>query len=343
MIKIANKDGRNLTELSNYHYKNLINYIVGKLDKIGKSIADNDESVKCILESPNSSNLIKFIKDLSASQDNKKSKANLEEIITCKAAEFDDLYDRLDTEYHLRESFKNKDIVEQFKNIFSYSNFKTERQGYSAYKLVEKLNIPTCPYCNRTFINTVTFTRDGKEVQLRPHLDHFYPQSKYPIFALSFFNLIPSCSFCNTNLKGDDDCTASTHIHPYRESFGDDAKFRYDEIGLLENSGETKLQIKNDQRKERLEGSKELFQLEAQYKIHTELAKEIFEKALEENDDHFNSLMSVMKDINPNREDFYKFYFGNYAEEKDFEKRPLSKFTRDLVDDLGILKKAGLE
>lgn len=51
-----------------------------------------------------------------------------------------------------------------------------------------------CPYCNRNYVNN-----RGKA--LGSEMDHFYNKSKYPMFAISLYNFIPSCSTCN-RIKG---------------------------------------------------------------------------------------------------------------------------------------------
>lgn len=47
-----------------------------------------------------------------------------------------------------------------------------------------------CPYCNRNYIN-------DRERILGAEMDHFYSKDKYPMFAVSLYNFIPSCSTCN--------------------------------------------------------------------------------------------------------------------------------------------------
>ena len=79
--------------------------------------------------------------------------------------------------------------------IFDYDGFSKREKGYNAHSLVNNLNLSTCVYCNRQYITPV------KDVKLRPALDHFYPKSVYPILALCFFNLIPSCDICNSKFK----------------------------------------------------------------------------------------------------------------------------------------------
>lgn len=103
------------------------------------------------------------------------------------------------------------------KRIFKYSTFiaKTTKP-WNAYNLCESSISRTCPYCNQTYSFTVTETKKGKKKQktFRPTLDHFYPKDKYPHLALTLANLVPSCSTCNSTLKGDADFSEEPHLHP---------------------------------------------------------------------------------------------------------------------------------
>lgn len=47
-----------------------------------------------------------------------------------------------------------------------------------------------CPYCNRNYVNN-----RGKA--FGSEMDHFYNKKKYPMFAISLYNFIPSCGSCN--------------------------------------------------------------------------------------------------------------------------------------------------
>ncbi len=120
----------------------------------------------------------------------------------------------------LEESPENKVC----KEIFRYGalNYKKSYQTENtAYWLQRQLRVKVCPYCNRMYTTTLF-----GENKIRPDFDHFYPKSKYPYLAVSLFNLIPSCSMCNTK-KGN---TAEvihkkvkeeniSIIYPYDESF----------------------------------------------------------------------------------------------------------------------------
>lgn len=66
------------------------------------------------------------------------------------------------------------------------------------------LNFDYCPYCGNEEVSYTEFIHpvNGKTL-LKPELDHFLPKSIYPFFAVSIFNLIPSCNTCNhKDLKG---------------------------------------------------------------------------------------------------------------------------------------------
>lgn len=81
--------------------------------------------------------------------------------------------------------------------LFNYSGWfitKTSKR-YCAYDLARNIDLNTCVYCNRNYTSTV-------EKITRPQFDHYFSQTQHPLLALSFFNLIPSCAICNSNIKG---------------------------------------------------------------------------------------------------------------------------------------------
>lgn len=106
-----------------------------------------------------------------------------------------------------------KDIFER-----EYTNW-SDRTKYGAYIFVKTLDLKTCPYCNRNY----TFAVDENSGKLRPEIDHFYPKSIYPFLAMSFYNLIPSCSICNHTKK---DKVKLDLLNPY-ELKKNDFKFTY--------------------------------------------------------------------------------------------------------------------
>lgn len=218
-----------------------------------------------------------------------------------------------------------------------------------SYWLTQRLGVNTCPYCNRTPIHTVfDSTKSNKEL-IKPTLDHFYPKSKNPFLALSFYNLIPSCYYCNSSLKGSKDMDIVTHLNPYIDGFGEDAKFSFLPVSLLSPqsnpdnykitlapnkekglSKEKQRQIFGDNSEE---GNVNLFKLEEIYQVHRDLVGELVVKAevfkaQQENIRQFYQALST------NDSELYQFYFGNYLDEQDHNKRPLAKLTKDIVTEI---------
>jgi hypothetical protein len=68
-----------------------------------------------------------------------------------------------------------------------------------------------CPYCQLNHINF----HEGTHFQMRPALDHFYPESLYPFLAISHYNLVPSCHQCNSSVKSSHDPFAGELCPPF--------------------------------------------------------------------------------------------------------------------------------
>jgi succinate dehydrogenase flavin-adding protein (antitoxin of CptAB toxin-antitoxin module) len=73
-----------------------------------------------------------------------------------------------------------------------------------------------------------------------------------------------------------------------------------------------------------------LFKLEDIYQVHQDIVGELVVKAEEfkakqENIRQFYSALAT------NDSELYQFYFGNYLNPNDHNKRPLAKLTRDIV------------
>jgi len=129
----------------------------------------------------------------------------------------------------------NKNEIIEINKIFNYDNFiKVKKRKYDAYDLVISVNINVCPYCNRQFINTIkpTVTKGGT----RPTLDHFLLKSEYPYLALSFWNLVPSCYSCNSQLR----TIRDIGLHPYLKGFEKVLHFYTDITDITEFIGNSK-------------------------------------------------------------------------------------------------------
>lgn len=96
-----------------------------------------------------------------------------------------------------------------------------------------KLSLRHCPYCNLTTTECITYTERLSTLQKQKalhQLDHFYPQSRHPYLALSFFNLVPGCTYCNGQLKLEMDFDVDTHFNPYHRRLDDHFTFAVNTI-----------------------------------------------------------------------------------------------------------------
>lgn len=234
-----------------------------------------------------------------------------------------------------------------FEKIFDYDWFTRLAANHTdgPYELTRKIGLNSCPYCNRQYTFTVTVL-GGKKV-VRPELDHFLPKSENRLLALSFFNLIPSCSVCNSSVKGFINTSYHTHLSPYaiNEKHGL-MRFTYIPLSYTASIGVSEdVQINLDysgdptliELKKKVEGNIKLFYLKELYSNHTDTVKEIIFKRKQTNDKYLEMTRKTFKKLNLSQEDAYRLAFGNYFLENDFHKRPLAKLTKDIAFELGIL------
>jgi len=218
--------------------------------------------------------------------------------------------------------------------LFKYSMFTSKKKLYNAYTLTKDLGVHTCPYCNRNYI--VTVENDSKSI-IRPELDHFFPQSTFPLLGLSFYNLIPSCHTCNTLKMNKDDIG----INPYECGFDDSLRFNF----LPKNVGDMQgnasgLYIKfltnnlNSKKVKKCLKNVKLFHLEKIYEIsHSSEINEIIKKYVISNGKYLDMLSRTFEGLG-SFDELYKIAFGNFRNKLDFENRPLAKMTYDIVAQL---------
>lgn len=218
-----------------------------------------------------------------------------------------------------------------------YSKFSSKGTStYNAYDLAQKIKVNVCPYCNRNY----TFTIKNKNSKsTRPDFDHFYDKGTYPVLALSFYNLIPSCILCNSRLKSTTKFSLDTHLHPYKDSFNDYAKFQFKVIDSIffynENGFELKLETFGNKKAEKV---KEDFALEILYQEHKDIVLELIQKREIYPDSYIDDLFNQYEGtLFKNREDVLRHITGGYIEDKDIDKRPLSKLIKDISEELELI------
>ncbi|CAA0205437.1 HNH endonuclease [Tenacibaculum maritimum] len=230
--------------------------------------------------------------------------------------------------------------------IFNYDWFISLNldEDWNSYKLTEALGIKVCPYCNRQRTFTV---KNNTDKITKPELDHFLPKKQHPLLALSFYNLIPSCTVCNRDLKGEIPFSYDTHLSPYEENKKHEL-IKYDYLpmsygGAAGLSEDIKIQIKylegvSSNLKRKIEGNISVFKYEDISDNLTDIVQEIIYKRYISGDDYIKILKKTFPKANLTYEEAYRIAYGNYYNEKDFAKRPLSKMTKDIAYHIDSLK-----
>lgn len=221
-------------------------------------------------------------------------------------------------------------LATEIGEVFKYTGgFAKKTAIYSTYDLAENLNFQTCVYCNRIYTKTVV----NPTKVTRPEFDHWFPKGSYPVLALSFYNLIPSCHICNSSVKGSVEMNLNEFIHPYS-----DDKIDYKFSFWIKKYDQFEFKIN------RVIGSKEdktieAFQLEKIYNTHRD---EIYDLVKLKNLYSVNYLLKLKKllsDVDPHisMREIYRLAFGTHYDEKDFHKKPLSKMKKDILGELNMI------
>jgi hypothetical protein len=244
---------------------------------------------------------------------------NLEKIVLCKSSELEDII------INFKNNFsENSNEFSRFKN-YMQNQYKTFIYKNGLW-LAERLNVNTCPYCNRQY----TFTIDSKK-KIRPQFDHFYPKSKYPYLALSFYNIIPCCSVCN-HIKREKEID----FHPYIKGFDNEFLFSVNHLDYILGKNKIVILLKNRDNENIKNRNIETFALNELYAQHKDYVQEIIDKAYAYNDDYYNGIIETFSSIGKSPSEINRLIFGNYLEIVELEKRPLSKLTKDIIEQIGI-------
>lgn len=203
-------------------------------------------------------------------------------------------------------------------------------------KFVSLTNLTVCPYCNRNFINVTEEVNNSQ-------LDHFFPKShrgngkrSYPIFALSFYNLIPSCYGCN-NKKSDNLFQVSPYDeNSYREEF---LTFSWQPQVVTSSPWFDAKSIEitmNIPEGNKYKSDFEKLDLQEQYQLHTDYVQELLWKKQVYSRSYKDELKNF-KGLGLTEGDFERLVTGAYTEEKNYGKRPLSKMTTEISKEIGLI------
>lgn len=226
------------------------------------------------------------------------------------------------------------DLIKGIEFVFNYETFIThKKRKFDAYRLAELLDISTCVYCNRNYTNTV-IRSDGEKIT-RPQFDHFFDKASNPLLAVSFYNLIPSCSICNSSIKGPTKMNLADFLHPYVDNNLDDIIFSYKYSHNTKTGFEIKIKTPNPSK---AKNTVELFAIEPVYNSHTSELRDLIKVKQYFSEKYLSILRSnLLKDVAVSNDDIYRILFGTEYHSVNFVNRPFSKFKSDILKELGVI------
>ena len=200
-----------------------------------------------------------------------------------------------------------------------------------AGELVEELGVKTCPYCNRQFIYSFKGVR--KE---RPELDHFLPKQDNPLFCLSFYNLVPVCHSCNHE-KLEDRLQVNPYVKGFQSPFmitdKNGVKLSKSKIYHLTEK-EIRLRFENPTPEEDV--NIRTLGLVDVYNKHKDYVKELIDKSMAYDAHARKALVESFQGAGVNPRQVYDFVWGRHLMDAEYEDRPLSKLTKDILEQLEI-------
>lgn len=235
----------------------------------------------------------------------------------------------------IKSRFSTKKQIESIKRLFDYEmwidyNPESTYFFYNAYNLAHNLDIPTCPYCNRIYTKTV----DQNSKITRPTFDHWFPKSKHPLLAISFYNLVPSCNICNSG-KSSDPFELDTHFHPYHRPSDSNKHLSYS--FSFDNKDYTSFKFKIVGDNAFSDTSISAFRLEDIYKMHEDEITDLRQLRDSYSVDYLNMVKTTILVNTISDEEIYRLAFGTHINEDKFDRRPLSKMKKDILTELGII------
>jgi len=130
-------------------------------------------------------------------------------------------------DYHARFAH----ITSEVRKFFNYEYFcstSDDNGTWGGWALAKEINksLKYCPYCNAETLYAFKWKKDATTLKMaKSAFDHYFPRARYPFLGLSLYNLIPSCTRCNTAFKGADSDDLTEMAHPYVDDI--DARMRF--------------------------------------------------------------------------------------------------------------------
>ena len=248
--------------------------------------------------------------------------------IFCDEDEFKKIKKKIKQDYNALTLIK----PESKKHIMDYNLISSIRD-----KLLASMEISVCPYCNRQFISSfkVKYKKSKYKIRSMATLDHFYPKSAFPLFALSLYNFIPACYSCNSILKK---TSTKGIMYPFSKGYEDYAHFKMknfkDLDALLGNNDNLEIYVDYEkENNEDITNSLELFKTEEIYQHHSNHVQSILLKSTIYSDKYKEMLKNDLrsKGLDYSIEGLNAFIYNLDLHDTEQKNVILGRLTKDIL------------
>lgn len=199
---------------------------------------------------------------------------------------------------------------------------KSKRNGASMrVRIVRNTGLTVCPYCNMDYINCRADDVSGAQ------LDHFYSKSKYPLFAVCLYNLVPVCANCNRIKSNKEKEFAS----PFDTSIDWDIEFKYHPKRVKGKKIAISSRVSSA-----VDNNIKIMRIEDAYQIHTTEIDELIAKANRYPKTQLDEFKKVLHKIEVSELEMKEAIFGKRISPEDMKRKPLGKMLSEFHKEYNI-------
>ncbi len=223
--------------------------------------------------------------------------------------------------------------------ILEALNYKSLRTDFYP-NYFKEIGIKACVYCNSQL--TITAVKNLKnEYSAKFDVDHYHSKDYYPFLSICLFNLYPTCASCN-RLKSRKKVEFELYSDELSKTSSSSYKFKLDPYAkakflTTKSSDGISFVFQEPTYSPGITNFNELFHIEEIYKTQYDIIEELIIKSQIYNHTYLKTLKSNFSKLSLHTELFKRTLVGNYTDDRDLHKRPMSKLMMDIAKDLELI------
>ncbi|MGH2664762.1 hypothetical protein [Flavobacterium sp.] len=236
---------------------------------------------------------------------------------------------------------KNVLVKSEIKNkILIALGYKGLRSSFYP-KYFKEVKIKSCVYCNSQL--TISAIKNSKnEYSAKFDVDHYHSKDDYPFLSICLYNLYPACASCN-RLKSTHKVEFNLYTTNTSKTIKSDYKFKLEcnakaKYLTTKDSNVIEFGFEEPNYSLGVKTFKEIFHIKGIYQTQLDLIEELIIKSQIYNDSYLKTLNENFNKLKLHPDLFKRALVGNYTEDKDIHKRPMSKLVMDVAKDLGLIQ-----